>query len=70
MKPEWKYAPSWAQYLAQDSHGAWGWYEHKPVIMESCQVWDIDKSSHRWQKAGDENYKPNPKWFDTLEARC
>lgn len=29
-KPDWKDAPEWAQYLAQDGHGAWYWYRDLP----------------------------------------
>lgn len=29
-KPEWKDAPEWAGYLAQDGCGAWYWFEYKP----------------------------------------
>lgn len=29
-KPDWKDAPDWAQYLAQDSDGSWFWYERAP----------------------------------------
>jgi hypothetical protein len=31
MKPEWKDAPEWAKFLAQDSDGTWYWYESQPV---------------------------------------
>lgn len=30
MKPDWKDAPEWAQYVAMDSDGCWFWYECKP----------------------------------------
>lgn len=31
MKPEWKDAPEWANWLAQDLGGSWYWYEDKPT---------------------------------------
>lgn len=32
MKPDWSYAPEWAQFLAQDLDGVWYWYEDEPII--------------------------------------
>lgn len=32
MKPEWKDAPLWAMYLAQDADGEWYWFECEPFI--------------------------------------
>jgi hypothetical protein len=32
MKPSWKDAPEWAQYLAQDTNGRWYWWEIEPVL--------------------------------------
>jgi hypothetical protein len=31
VKPDWKDAPEWAMWLAQDEDGDWFWYENKPV---------------------------------------
>ena len=30
LKPDWKTAPSWAQYLARDPNGGWWWFEVAP----------------------------------------
>jgi hypothetical protein len=30
MKPNWKDAPPWANYLAMDEDGCWYWYNNKP----------------------------------------
>lgn len=32
MKPDWKDAPEWAQWLAMDDDGSWYWHETKPYI--------------------------------------
>jgi len=32
MKPDWKDAPEWANYLAMDESGIWAWFENKPAI--------------------------------------
>ena len=53
MKPNWKDAPDWAQYLAQGPTGAWFWFSVKPFnngryweplegksqIVESVRYW-------------------------------
>lgn len=31
MKPDWKDAPRWAKWLAQDCNGQWCWYEFAPA---------------------------------------
>ena len=31
MKPDWEYAPEWANFLACDCNGSWFWYENKPM---------------------------------------
>lgn len=33
MKPDWKDAPEWAQWLAQDSDGDWWWYAVEPLVV-------------------------------------
>lgn len=30
MKPDWKDAPQWANWLAQDNDGVWNWFQNKP----------------------------------------
>ena len=32
MKPNWKDAPEWAQWLAMDDNWQWFWYEKKPRL--------------------------------------
>ncbi len=34
MKPSWKDAPEWANYLAMDADGIWVWYENRPEAEE------------------------------------
>ncbi len=31
MKPNWKYAPAWANFLAQDITGFWHWFKDAPA---------------------------------------
>lgn len=38
MKPDWKDAPEWANYLAMDRDGQWFWYEERPNKEDDCFV--------------------------------
>lgn len=31
--PDWKEAPEWARYVAQERYGDWYWHENRPVAM-------------------------------------
>ena len=33
MKPSWKDAPEWAQWLAMDKAGNWFWFQREPEVM-------------------------------------
>jgi len=33
-KPDWKDAPEWANWLAQDEDGEWPWFEEEPTSCE------------------------------------
>lgn len=35
MKPDWKDAPEWANWLAMDKTGEWWWYENEPMLYPS-----------------------------------
>jgi len=39
VKPDWKDAPAWAEYMAQDGNGIWNWFSHKPKWIEGCEYW-------------------------------
>ena len=60
-KPDWSDAPSWANYLAMDSDGAWGWYEHEPIIEYKDHWSPVGKWSTCEEK--------NDCWKGTLEKR-
>lgn len=34
MKPDWKDAPDWAMWLAQDDDGEWGWFANEPILHD------------------------------------
>jgi hypothetical protein len=64
MKPEWKNAPDWAQWLAQDEDGEWWWYELEP--KQACtDAWSEWEGLHRAAFVP----RHNAEWKDTLEAR-
>lgn len=61
-KPDWKDAPDWANYFAQDPCGTWFWFEIKPVANGS---WFEGSTNGRIERAQprEEN------WHLTLEDR-
>lgn len=60
MKPDWKNAPEWANYLAMDSDGDWLWYKHEPI--KKVSYWVVAKGPCAY--AGTSQY-----WRETKEAR-
>ena len=60
-KPDWKDAPEWANYLAQDKCSEWWWYEDKPNIFGSNETWGT------FGKV--KSVKTNDNWRETLERR-
>lgn len=63
MKPDWKDAPEWANFMAMDCNDDWYWYEKKPELICYC-----------WRPVEGTNYQiadtqSDPFWEDTLEPR-
>jgi hypothetical protein len=63
MKPDWKEAPAWANYLAMDEYGIWCWFEAKPSAR--VDGWFQGGISVKTQRL--EPYYPD--WEATLEQR-
>lgn len=68
MKPSWKHAPEWAQWLAKGATGDWCWYETKPVLGRFGWL-----TTDRWEYEYDEEteragYDRSP-WKESLEER-
>lgn len=60
MKPDWKDAPEWAQWLAMDPDGDWYWFEAEPDW--DC-LWENQKGTRvQWACSGIGPYQ-------SLEAR-
>ena len=45
MKPDWKDAPSWANWLAMDFRCVWYWHECEPFLED--YEWDSAKRVQR-----------------------
>lgn len=53
MKPDWKDAPEWANWLALDpSSGNWRWHEHEPYMTF------VGKSAS-WKSSGRSVWQPH-----------
>lgn len=71
MKPDWKNAPSWALWLAQDKSGDWYWYASRPEPAPRWRVW---ATSRVWATIGMSISKfaghsqPVDSWKETLEG--
>ena len=66
-KPDWKDAPVWAQWLAQDSYGDWYWYPRQENPPMQSTVGFVNKSAHRCKNAC--SGKVIGDWRNTLEKR-
>lgn len=61
MKPDWKDAPEWANYVAMDRDGAWCWYQLEPAA--SSGAWETSGGKYEYAVGSTISYR------DTLEAR-
>jgi len=61
MKPDWKDAPKWAQWLAQDDCGDWWWFANRPRPISTIWYSPQFSEMHREPCDGD--------WRETLEKR-
>lgn len=64
MKPDWKDAPDWAQWLAMDSDGVWYWYETEPE-KQLMGAWYLSRAEGRMEEA----VLTDSSWDKTLEPR-
>lgn len=65
-KPDWKDAPEYANWLAQDQDGSWWWYEKLPDPLKGSDGDGVWRFGGRCEKVGVE---PNEGWRETLEQR-
>lgn len=74
MKPDWKDAPKWAQWLAMDGDGWWNWFEDQPLWEPApWSEWVHSEDGHvRHLIAGDSPDESGIDWdfaYSTLEPR-
>lgn len=72
-KPDWKYAPDWAMWLAQDGKSRGGyfcWFASKPKKAIKHDLWlaDFHAGSGKFQIANG-LFLPAKDWTETLEPR-
>ena len=60
MKPDWKDAPEWAQYLARHGDGEWFWWETEPTF---------ERMDGQWGEGGKCQFSGCWETNDTLEKR-
>lgn len=54
MKPDWKDAPEWANWLAMDGDGRWNWYNCEPIWDSELQIWVLsDEDNGIFEDASD-----------------
>lgn len=60
MKPDWKDAPEWAQWLAMDLGGPWVWFEFQPEYEGPHGEWSISGQpvGAKWEVAGPPRLDP------------
>jgi hypothetical protein len=63
MKPDWKDAPDWANWLSRDEDGGWWWYEIKPCLSMSRREW-VNNGGKVEAHTG-----PNDIWYNSAEER-
>lgn len=66
MKPQWRNAPAWANWLARDADGTWFWYEQAPDCIPSSGggMWASPDITSRTAIAG-----ADETWVDSIEKR-
>ena len=70
MKPDWKDAPEWANWLSQSEIGTWCWHENKPRPLKGNSGYGVWLSYIDYKfKIAVRNIEVIPNWKDTLEKR-
>jgi hypothetical protein len=69
MKPDWRTAPSWANYLAMDENGELWWYEKEPGISEESWVVNYGRVEKAGYSAWRDSLQERPKETDEEEGK-
>lgn len=62
MKPDWKNAPEWANWLVMDADGIWCWFEQEPILDNDQWCY------YACTKVAEASSKSS--WKHTKEQRC
>lgn len=68
-KPDWKDAPEWARWLAQDEDGWWSWWNTQPIVCEKAKCWNQGKPGEDWRYLDIHISEVSGDWKESLEAR-
>jgi len=63
MKPSWKDAPEWAQWLARDASGLWCFFETEPKPDNANEMF---QTNNQYKEM---DYEKEIAWQETLEKR-
>lgn len=66
-KPDWKDAPDWANWLAQDKDGEYCWWNIRPALAASLWAQGYPEESFFYESVG--YFEKNIDWQSTLEQR-
>lgn len=66
-KPDWKDAPEWANWLAQDKDGEWCWWNIAPIKTASLWTQGYPEESYFFESVG--YLEKILDWQCTLEER-
>lgn len=67
MKPDWKDAPEWAQWLAMDADGLWAWYASEPRRILDSDMWQLGAPDDRHVPVF--GFDGGPNWTRSKEPR-
>ncbi len=67
--PVWRDAPSWAQWLAQDSGGRWYWFEFPIYADSDDEEWYEQEGFNGGIEIAGESEERNENWSKTMQAR-
>ncbi len=60
MKPCWKDAPPWANWLARDTNGEWWWYSDQPCFDGDAWIFEGQADRARYTGAPNDSLEPRP----------
>lgn len=68
MKPNWKDAPKWANWLAMDRSGRWVWFEKEPYYRDGLWCF-VDSSYYASSNCYSKRLEDLQNWKESLELK-